>query len=298
MRVVGKEFLPVHAQAAGEFRKVGSGARLEHNDRAELGILGIRRQRLEAEGGRVAHDLQDGEEARHIKAGLLPELEARVKLVVLLQDIGKVSGPGGLLGAANGTFAAIVGGYGQMPVVEDAVQVGQVLGGGMGGAVRIHALVHPPVLRKSIDLASGGYELPHARGMAARNSQRVIAAFEIGEVGKVFGQALGAEHGLSEFQVGLGVAQEMLHSDAPLAGILYEVVAHHGFHGRVEVAVEHADLIEHGLFGRLQLQAGHVHRAVGRARRHELRRAYALHRTARKYEERRYPEQGETAQKG
>ena len=95
--------------------------------------------------------------------------------------------------AADLVLARVVGGEGEVPVVEHVVQLPEVLRGGAGRLLGAAALVHPPVLLQAEALAGGGHELPDALRLGAREGAGLERALDEGDVGEVLRDSLGVE---------------------------------------------------------------------------------------------------------
>ena len=125
-----------------------------------------------------------------------------------------------------------------MPVVENVVEAGEVACRRFGGAVRIATFVHPPVLTQAVGTARGGNELPHAHGVGAGHGHGIVSAFQIGEIGEIFGESAGTEHALGVVQIGNAVSQEVFHGSPAFARVLHEVITHLPFHARAQIFVQ------------------------------------------------------------
>ena len=169
-------------------------------------MLVVGRGRLKSQRFGVAHDLGNGKEAGHVERRFLAKLELVVEGVVFLNDLVELIGTRRFLGAAYLAFAAVVGSHGEMPVVENVVEAGEVACRRFGGAVRIATFVHPPVLTQAVGTARGGNELPHAHGVGAGHGHGIVSAFQIGEIGEIFGESAGTEHALGVVQIGNAVS--------------------------------------------------------------------------------------------
>ena len=176
LRVQGLEFVQGHArQASGQ-----SHIHVAFNGHAqEVGVVVQAGQRQTQAVGRQ-HDVLDGLQLGHVVAGLFWHLQTAV-----------VCGLAGALVQRNGThhvaLAPVVGGQGQVPVVEHAVQPLQVVQRRTGGGQHIAPVVAKQVLAQVKVLARGRHELPHARGTRVRLGLRVEGAFDERQQGQLGG---------------------------------------------------------------------------------------------------------------
>ena len=91
------------------------------------------------------------------------------------------------------SFARVVRGEREVPVLEHVVERAQVLRGGAGGLLRAAPLVDPPVLLQAESLAGGGHELPNALGLRPRERAGLEGALDEGDVGQVLRDAFRVE---------------------------------------------------------------------------------------------------------
>ena len=238
LRIISLKLLPAHAETATQLSKIRRGFYRQLRDGNEYGMIRIGSGRLYAERFGIAHDLGNGEKTGNVKRRFLPELQLVVKSIVLLNDLVQIARARGFLGTTYLAFTAVVGCHGKMPVMKDVIKSGKVAGCGLRGTVGILAFIYPPVLSKPVGLARGRYELPHAHGVGAGNSKRVVSAFQIREIGKIFRKSAHAEHCLGVVEIGNAVAEKILHGSPALTGILHKMVADLPFHGRTQISIQ------------------------------------------------------------
>ena len=156
--VQAAQFLAAHVQGVGE-RAHGHEARHAHFAEARLGLAV---DGTEVPFG-VAVDGERGEERNVVVA----RGEAERRAVVATHDADDVIRAQLLLGAPHALGAVVVGGQGQRPGTQQAVVEPQQLRRRLGGAERIHAVVHGRI-DAHVATAGGAHELPQARGSGLR----------------------------------------------------------------------------------------------------------------------------------
>ena len=238
LRIIGLKFLPSHAETATQLRKIRRGFYRQLRDGNKYGMIRIGSGRLYAERLGIAHDLGNGEKTGNIKRRFLLELQLVVKSIVLLDDLVQIARARSFLGTTYLAFTAVVGCNGKMPVMKDVIKSGKVAGCGLRGTVGIPAFIHPPILSKSIGLARGRHELPHAHGIGTGNGERVVSAFQIRKIGKIFRKSAHTEHCLGVVEIGNAVAEKILHGSPAFTGILHKMVADLPFHGRTQIPIQ------------------------------------------------------------
>jgi hypothetical protein len=134
----------------------------------------LQRRQVDRELLGVGHDVLDGLQLGHVVARLRRHAQA----LVVGRQAGRLVALDGLLHAA---FAPVVGGQGQLPVVEHAVELLQVVQRGAGGGQHVAPVIAEHVLLEVEGLAGGRHELPHAGGLGRGDGMRVEGAFDEGQ---------------------------------------------------------------------------------------------------------------------
>ena len=126
----------------------------------------------------------------------------------------------------------------------------QIIGSRDGCLIDVKALVLPVVLVEAVLHAGVLHELPGAGRARAGLGHRIVAALDDGEIGKLFGQALGAEDLSGVGEVLFAALGEDLHGLAPVAQEVL-VLFGHGWLGGVGNLLGNGALpgVEGGLFG-------------------------------------------------
>ena len=136
----------------------------------EVGAI-LQAVELDAVAAGGQHDVLYRDQLGHIVARFRRQLEAEE---IGRQALALIGGDG----AAHTAFTAVVGGEGQLPGVEHAVQFLQIVEGRVGRHQNIAAAIVLPILFQAEVAAGGGNELPHAGGIGARVGLRVERAFD------------------------------------------------------------------------------------------------------------------------
>ncbi len=175
-------------------------------------------------------------------------------------ELPEVVGVVGGDGAQHRAVAGVVGSEDQVPGTEANVEILEVAGGRIDGALRIAAGVDPVADLESVGTGGAGHELPDAAGADARAGAGVEAALDHRHVKEILGQPLALQGLLEQLTVASGAAQPSRHHRVPL-GIVLEVV---------EVA-QHLGVPAHRQIGELEaaqpFRVGWRRRAVDAGRR-------------------------------
>ena len=138
-------------------------------------------------------------------------------------------------GAADAAFAPVVGGQGQMPVVEHAVEFLQVVQRRPGRFEHITPLVAKQVLLEVEVLARRRHELPHARRLGAGDRLRVEGRLDEGQQGQFGGHVAAFEflHDVVDVAArALGHAHHVIGSGGiPLLAVAHQLAVQIG-HGK------------------------------------------------------------------
>ena len=134
-------------------------------------MVGDQRQ-LGAEAVRVGHDVLHRLQLGYVQA----RLGRHVQLGVAgAQAQALVAGDG----PAHAALAPVVGGQGQVPVAEHAIELLQVVQRRARGGEHVAPVVAEGVLLEVEVGARGGHELPHAGGLGAGDGLRIEGAFDV-----------------------------------------------------------------------------------------------------------------------
>jgi hypothetical protein len=190
------ERVGVEARELGRERHVDLAARGHDGEARLVPDLGQR----DPESGRVADDLGDREEPRHVRARLGGQ-------VVL--DAPEVARLAGRLGALERprdvAFARVVARDGEEPVaVEHAVQVLEVVERGARRLEHVAPAVEPPVLCEAEPAARAGNDLPEPGRAAVRIREWVERALDDGQQRELGRHAARLEraHDVEQVQIG------------------------------------------------------------------------------------------------
>ena len=86
-----------------------------------------------------------------------------------------------LRGAGEGAGANVIGGDGEWPAAEPAVQRFQVPQGGVRGGDGVAPFVHPPIDGQPLFAGGVGLELPQPGGAAGRHGEGFQTALDDGQ---------------------------------------------------------------------------------------------------------------------
>ena len=166
-RIELSELLEGHAGKLG--RRLGVDvARLRHGD--EEGLVAHVGQ-LHAVPGRVGHNALDGLELGHVVGRFI----GHAQMLVIRRALSRLLAANGALHAS---FAPIVGGERQMPVVEHAVEIFEIVECGASAFKHVAPVVAPEILLERIVRARRRHELPEACGLGARERFGLEGAFD------------------------------------------------------------------------------------------------------------------------
>ena len=133
----------------------------------------------------VGHDVIGGDESGHVSAGLAGEIG--VDFPVVAFAFGAVDGFVDVVGTG------VVGGDDEVPVAEDAIEVAQIVGGGVGGFDDVAAFVDERVDFQTVLSACGEHKLPQPRGSYVRDGFGVEGRLDDGQVFQLQRQAVALE---------------------------------------------------------------------------------------------------------
>ena len=170
--------------------------------------------------GRVLFHDGHGQNDGHVVGGLGGQNAARAQFPEI-----------GVSGTLHGLFhrhgTAIVGRDGQVPVAELVIEIAQVVGGGAGGLLGIHAVVGVGGLLQAVLIAAPLEELPHAAGGGARYGARDETGFRLRQVNDLLRNAFFVQDALNHGPV---AARALQSGEEGLVAAIGEVidVAQHG----------------------------------------------------------------------
>ena len=208
----------------------------------------------QAVGLGVLHAVHNGREGGHVVARFGGHVGVQV--------------PEGLFAGAayhalHAARAPVVSRQHQLPIVEDAVEVAQVLTSGFSGFFGGHALVNPFVALQAQVAGRGAHKLPEAGGPHRRFGRRNQGRFHHGQVFQIRGQIVLRQVFLEDGEVQVFALQHALQV-AAVAGReechvshhrVVELVGHVGFDAAHPVAYQ----VAHSGRGTQPLQPRRVH---------------------------------------
>ena len=144
------------------------------------------------------------------------------QVLVHVPEIGFSAGP--LNGFVHIPGAAVIGRYGQRPVLENAVGVPQIAGGGIYRQYGIHALIDKRIDPESVAFGGTIHKLPLAQSAHTGLCPRIERTLNHGQILQFFRKVVAAESFLVDGHIILRQAHHLSHLPGHLLRIKNHVI--------------------------------------------------------------------------